>query len=172
MAEAPLMQLRRRTFWFRWGSMSRKLSRVSALAWLSRLCRILAGHYCPWPPWRSLLAPAIEPRLRTVGDICKRHGYIAADIDRLHGRELGMAVAEGMIELRRRVGFPATLAEIPRFTNKHIEREIAAAKDPQLELRLLRNMPVPLSVSQVDEYIRPIPLAAKTGDLNTMVNMP
>jgi hypothetical protein len=106
-----------------------------------------------------------------VGDIYKRHGYIAVDIDRLHGRELGIAAAEGMMELGRRVGFPATLAEIPGFTDEHIERAVAAAKNPQLEMKL-KNMPVPLSASQVDEYMRPILVAAKTGDLATIVSMP
>jgi alcohol dehydrogenase class IV len=85
------------------------------------------------PYYTVFFAPAIEPHLRVVGDIYKCHGHITADIDRLHGRELGIAVAEGMIQLGRKVGFRATLAEIPGFTDEHIERAIAAAKNPQLE---------------------------------------
>ena len=123
------------------------------------------------PYYTVFFAPAIQPHLRIVGETYKRHGYITADIDRLHGRELGVAVAKGMIELGRRVGFPATLAEIPGFTDEHIERAIAAAKNPQLEMKL-KNMPVPLSASQVDELMRPILLAAKAGDLTAIVNMP
>jgi len=123
------------------------------------------------PYYTVFFAPAIEPHLRIVGDIYKRHGYITADIDRLHGRELGIAVAEGMIELGRRVGFPATLAEIQGFTDEHIDRAIAAAKNPQLEMKL-KNMPVPLNASQVDDYMRPILVAAKTGDLGAILNMP
>lgn len=123
------------------------------------------------PYYTVFFAPAIERHLRIVGDIYKRRGCIAADIDRLHGRDLGIAVAEGMIELGRRVGFPATLAEIPGFTDEHIERAVTAAKNPQLEMKL-KNMPVPLSASQVDEYMRPILAAAKTGDLDMIVSMP
>ena len=123
------------------------------------------------PYYTVFFAAAIQPHLRVVGDIYKRHGYIDADIDRLHGRELGIAVAEGMIELGRRVGFPATLAEIQGFTDEHIDRAIAAAKNPQLETKL-KNMPVPLNASQVDDYMRPILVAAKTGDLGAILNMP
>lgn len=88
----------------------------------------------------------------------------------LSGRELGVAVAEGMVRLSRKVGFPTTLAEIPGFTDEHIERAMKAAKDPQLDMKL-KNMPVPLNASLVEEYMRPILLAAKTGDFGLIKNM-
>ena len=105
-----------------------------------------------------------------MGDIYKRHGYIAVDTDRLHGRELGIAVAEGMMELGRRVGFPATLAEIPGFTDEHIERAVAAAKNPQLEMKL-KNMPVPMQAGDVDTYMAPLLRAAARGDLSLIKEM-
>ncbi len=123
------------------------------------------------PYYTVFFAPAIEPHLRVVGAIYKRHGFIDADLDGLHGRELGIAVAEGMLALSRRVGFPTTLAELPGFTDAHIDRALAAAKNPQLEMKL-KNMPVALNASLADTYMKPILLAAAKGDLNLIVNMP
>ena len=122
------------------------------------------------PYYTVFFAPAIEPQLRLVGEIYRRHGYIQADLDGLRGRALGEAVAEGMLNLSRRVGFPTTLRELPGFTEQHIERALAAAKTPQLEMKL-KNMPVPLHASSVDQYMRPILEAAKTGDFGLIANM-
>lgn len=122
------------------------------------------------PYYTVFFAPAIEPHLRVVGDIYKRHGFIDKDLNSLHGRELGIAVAEGMLEQSRRVGFPTTLAELHGFTDAHIDRALAAAKNPQLEMKL-KNMPVPLNASLVDTYMKPILLAAASGDLSMVVNM-
>ena len=129
-----------------------------------RACAVMNPYYTVF------FAPAVERQLRVVGDIYKRYGYITADLDRLSGRELGVAIAEGMVNLSKRVGFPTTLSEIPGFTDEHIERAMAAAKDPQLDMKL-KNMPVPLSASLVEEYMRPILLAAKTGDFSLIKNM-
>ncbi|MDI7246101.1 MAG: iron-containing alcohol dehydrogenase [Bacillota bacterium] len=129
-----------------------------------RACAVMNPYYTVF------FAPAVERQLRVVGDIYRRHGYIGANLDRLSGRELGLAVAEGMVHLSRKVGFPATLAEIPGFTDEHIERAMKAAKDPQLDMKL-KNMPVPLDASLVEEYMRPILLAAKTGDFGLIKNM-
>jgi hypothetical protein len=89
----------------------------------------------------------------------------ADDVDKLEGRALGEAVAEAMFELSRRIGFPTTLGELPAFTDAHIERALAAAKDPQLKMKL-ENMPVPLTADMIDEYMSPVLEAAKTGDLS------
>ncbi|HHY33929.1 MAG TPA: iron-containing alcohol dehydrogenase [Firmicutes bacterium] len=129
-----------------------------------RACAVMNPYYTVF------FAPAVERQLRVVGDIYKRYGYITADLDRLSGRELGVATAEGMVNLSVRVGFPTTLSEIPGFTDEHIERAMTAAKDPQLDMKL-KNMPVPLSASLVEEYMRPILLAAKTGDFSLIKNM-
>ena len=83
----------------------------------------------------------------------------------LHGRALGTAVAQAMIAFEQANGFPSRLMDIPGFTDAHIERALAAAKNPQLKMKL-ENMPVPMTAETVDEYMGPILLAAKTGDLN------
>lgn len=129
-----------------------------------RACAVMNPYYTVF------FAPAVERQLRVVGEIYRRHGYIEADLDQLSGRQLGVAVAEGMVRLSRKVGFPTTLAEIPGFTDEHIERAMKAAKDPQLDMKL-KNMPVPLNASLVEEYMRPILLAAKTGDFGLIKNM-
>lgn len=129
-----------------------------------RACALMNPYYTVF------FAPAIEEKLRLVGDIYRRAGLIDADLDSLRGRELGIAVAEGMLELSRRIGFPTKLTDLPNFTDAHIERALTAAKNPQLDMKL-KNMPVPLNASLVDEYMGPILQAAKTGDFSLIVNM-
>jgi alcohol dehydrogenase len=123
------------------------------------------------PYYTVFFAPAIEEPLRLLGEIYKDAGLTQADMDSLSGRELGMAVAEAMIELSKRIGFPATLGEVEGFSDGHIERALRAAKDPQLKMKL-QNMPVPLTAEMVDEYMRPILEAAKDGDLSRIKNAP
>jgi len=100
-----------------------------------------------------------------VGRIYREAGLTNADVDALSGRDLGLAVAGAMIELSRRVGFPTTLSQVPGFTGEHIARALAAAKDPQLRMKL-QNMPVPLTAEMVDEYMGSVLLAARDGDLS------
>jgi alcohol dehydrogenase class IV len=121
------------------------------------------------PYYTVFFAPAIEEPLRLLGRVYKEAGLTQANMDSLSGRELGMAVAEAMITLSRRIGFPATLGEVERFTDGHIERALTAAKDPQLKMKL-QNMPVPLTAEMVDEYMGPILEAAKDGDLSRIKN--
>ena len=123
------------------------------------------------PYYTVFFAPAIEERVREVGKIYRGAGYTNADLERLHGRDLGLAVAEAMLSLSRAIGFPCTLAEVPGFSDTHVERALAAAKNPKLESKL-KNMPVPLSAETVDEYMGPVLEAAKTGDFGLIKNMP
>lgn len=123
------------------------------------------------PYYTVFFAPAAEQQVRVIGGIYRRHGLIDKDLGSLHGRELGIAVAEGMMALSRRVGFPTKLSDLPGFTESHISRALAAAKDPQLEMKL-KNMPVALDASLVDQYMKPILLAAASGELRLIVNMP
>jgi hypothetical protein len=51
---------------------------------------------------------------------------------------------------------------VPGITQAHVTRCLTAAKDPQLEMKLL-NMPVPLKANQVDDYMGPILQAAWEG---------
>ena len=116
------------------------------------------------PYYAVLFAPAIERQLRTLGTIYARHGFIDEDLSVLDGRELGVAVAEGMMALSRKVGFPTTLGGVPGFTDRHVARALAGAKDPALASKLAA-MPVPMSAGQVDEYMGSVLAAARTGEL-------
>ena len=128
-----------------------------------RACAVMNPYYTVF------FAPAIERQLRVVGDIYRRHGYISSDLDSLKGRELGIAVAEGMRALSRRIGFPTTLSQIPGFGEEHVARALSAAKNPQLESKL-RNMPLPMTAADVDGYMGPVLRAAQSGDLNLIEN--
>jgi alcohol dehydrogenase class IV len=129
-----------------------------------RACAIMNPYYTVF------FAPAIEQKLRLIGKIYKKAGFIKTNLDNLAGRDLGIAVAEGMISFSKSINYPTTLSELPGFTEKHIERALIAAKNPQLDMKL-KNMPVPLNASLVDEYMRPILEAAKTGDFSLIKNM-
>ncbi|NMB13027.1 MAG: iron-containing alcohol dehydrogenase [Firmicutes bacterium] len=129
-----------------------------------RACALMNPYYTVF------FAPSVERQLRLVGDIYKRAGLIDEDLDKLSGRELGIAVANGMVELSRRIGFPTKLTDLEGFTDEHIERALTAAKNPQLDMKL-KNMPVPLSADLVDEYMAPILQAAKVGDFSLIKNM-
>jgi alcohol dehydrogenase len=64
---------------------------------------------------------------------------------------------------------PTTLAEVEGFTSAHIARALAAAKDPQLRMKL-EDMPVALSSGTVDEYMGSVLEAARTGNLEGVLN--
>ncbi|MGA8832908.1 MAG: iron-containing alcohol dehydrogenase [Desulfomonilaceae bacterium] len=129
-----------------------------------RACALMNPYYTVF------FAPAIEEKLRVVGKVYKKHGYIGANLDNLHGRDLGVAVAEGMVKLSKAIGFPTKLADVPGITKAHITRCLNAAKDPQLEMKLL-NMPVPLAAAQVDDYMGPILQAAWEGRFELIKNL-
>jgi alcohol dehydrogenase len=129
-----------------------------------RACAIMNPYYTVF------FAPAIEEPLKAVGAIYRDAGLTDADLSGLAGRDLGVAVAEAMMALSRNVNFPTTLGEVGGFTAVHIERALAAAKDPQLKMKL-ENMPVPLTAEMVDEYMRPVLEAARDGDLARIKNV-
>jgi alcohol dehydrogenase len=129
-----------------------------------RACGIMNIYYTVF------FAPAIEEQLRVIGDIFERNAYLEENIDGLEGRELGEAVARGMINFAKEINFPTKLSELEGFSDQHIERALKAAKDPQLEMKL-KNMPIPLDASMVDQYMAPILEAAKTGDLSLIKNI-
>jgi alcohol dehydrogenase len=123
-----------------------------------RACAIMNPYYT------VLFAPAIQRPLAVVGRIYEDAGYAPAGTSQLQSRDLGVAVASAMITFEQRIGFPTRLADVPGFTAGHIDRALAAAKNPQLKSKL-ENMPVPLSADTVDEYMGPVLQAAETGDL-------
>jgi len=122
------------------------------------------------PYYTVFFAPAIKAPLRLIGSIYRDAGLTAANVERLSGRDLGVAVAEAMFELARRIGFPTRLSEVEGFEEEHIERALAAAKNPQLKMKL-ENMPVPLTAGMVDEYMGPVLEAARDGDLAMIKNV-
>ncbi len=129
-----------------------------------RACGIMNPYYTVF------FAPVVQKQLRLVGGIFKRAGFIAADLEVLQGRELGVAVAQGMVAFSRSINSPTKLSDLPGFSDGHIARALAAAKDPQLEMKL-KNMPVALNAALVDEYMAPLLEAAKTGDFSLIKNM-
>jgi hypothetical protein len=104
------------------------------------------------PYWTVFFAPAIEEPLRLVGGIYRNAGYTDADVERWHGRDLGLTVAEAMIAFEQSAGFPTRLDDVPGFTDEHIARAMAAAKNPQLKSKL-ENMPVAMTAEMVDDYM-------------------
>jgi len=129
-----------------------------------RACAIMNPYYTVF------FAPAIQEPLKLMGRVYREAGLTTADVEGLSGRELGVAVAEAMFELARQIGFPTRLSEVEGFSQDHIERALAAAKNPQLKMKL-ENMPVPLTAEMVDEYMGPVLEAARDGDLTLIKNV-
>jgi alcohol dehydrogenase class IV len=129
-----------------------------------RACGMLNPYYTVF------FAPNIQSPLRVIGKIYKDAGFTRANMDALSGRELGLAVAEAMLAFEESLGFPTCLMQIPGFTDAHIERALAAAKNPQLKMKL-ENMPIPMTAEMVDDYMGPVLQAAKTGDLSLIRNV-
>jgi alcohol dehydrogenase len=130
-----------------------------------RACAVMNPYYTVF------FAPAVEEKLRAVGAVYKKHGLITKDLAALSGRDLGVAVAEGMLTLSRKIGFPTRLQDVPGISRAHVERCLTAAKNPVLDMKL-RNMPVPLNARLVDEYMGSILEAAWREDFSLIKTMP
>lgn len=124
-----------------------------------RACALLNPYYTVF------FAPAIQHQLHCLAELWVKYGLMSAGSTALEGRELGIAVANGLIALSKKVDFPTTLSEIEGMDNAHIDKAITAAKNPQLESKL-NNMPIPLKAGHVNKYMRPILQAALTGDFS------
>jgi alcohol dehydrogenase class IV len=124
-----------------------------------RACALLNPYYT------VLFAPVIQDPLQLIGTIFKGAGYIKEEIWNLSGRALGLAVANGMISFARDLNFPTTLREAGA-TQEHLNRMLAAAKNPQLKMKL-QNMPTPMDADKgdLDRLMKPVLEAAFTGDL-------
>ena len=122
------------------------------------------------PYYTIFFAPAIEDPLRMLARIYRDAGLTSGDVSDLHGRALGEAVAGAMFAFARRIGFPTRLDEVAGFGPAHVERALAAAKNPQLKMKL-QNMPVPLTAEMVDDYMGPVLAAATDGDLSRIKNV-
>ncbi len=129
-----------------------------------RACALMNPYYV------TFFSTAIESRLRMIAEIYKKFGYTSENIEELKGRELGLALAKGMMALSKEVGFPTTLNEVPGFSDEHITRCLSAAKMPAMESKL-KNMPVPMAAPDVDEYMGKVLQSAKTGNLELIKNV-
>ncbi|MBI5722956.1 MAG: iron-containing alcohol dehydrogenase [Planctomycetes bacterium] len=129
-----------------------------------RACALMNPYYVVF------FAPAIPDRLRRVGEIYSRAGLAKADWRKLSGRDLGLALAQAMVDYSKALGFPTTLREVAGFTDAHVSRALTAAKNPKLESKL-KNMPVPLTAATIDDYMAPVLEAAKTGDFKLIRNL-
>jgi len=129
-----------------------------------RACALMNPYYTVF------FAPAIEKPLRLIGKIYQDAGLTKDGLNKLQGRDLGIAIAEAMFELAKRIGFPTRLGEVDGFSQEHISRALTAAKNPQLKMKL-QNMPVPLTAAMVDEYMGPILEAARDGNLKAIKNV-
>ncbi|UCH03321.1 MAG: iron-containing alcohol dehydrogenase [Candidatus Bathyarchaeota archaeon] len=129
-----------------------------------RACTILNPYYT------ILFSPTIQDQLKKVAKIYQNANYIEEDTEKLNGRKLAEAVAQGMIKLSKSIEFPITLKEIGA-SDEHIEKMINAAKDPQLRMKL-QNMPIRMdSASDVDKFMRPTLEAAFFGDISLIPNL-
>jgi alcohol dehydrogenase len=125
-----------------------------------RSCALLNPYYT------VLFSPVIQDQLKIVGGIFKEAGYIKETLHHLNGRDLGLAVAKGMIAFAKDLEFPTTLKEAGA-TRKHLYRMLKAAKDPQLRMKL-QNMPTPMDAERgdVDRLMRPVLEAAFAGNFD------
>ena len=134
----------------------------------------LAGHGTACglmnPYYAVFFAPAIEKQLRLAGNIFKKYGYISEDLEKLSGRDLGLAFAKGMVTFSKAIGAPVTLRDLPRWNDGYVQKILEAAKDPQLDMKL-KNMPIPMNASLVDEYMGPIIRAGVSGDFSLIKMM-
>ncbi len=132
-----------------------------------RACALMNPYYTVF------FAPAVEQALHVVSAVYQKAGYIPVetqDLATLRGRELGLAVADGMFAFARRTGMPTRLDQVDGFSHVHVDRALTAAKNPQLRMKL-ENMPIPLTAEMVDEYMGPVLSAACDGDLTRIRNV-
>jgi alcohol dehydrogenase len=125
-----------------------------------RACALLNPYYT------VLFAPVIQDQLKVVGAIFREAGYMKEEMKNLSGRDLGLALAKGMIAFAKALNFPTTLKEAGA-TRGHLNRMLTAAKNPQLKMKL-QNMPTPMDAEKgdVDRLMKPVLEAAFTGDLS------
>jgi alcohol dehydrogenase len=129
-----------------------------------RACAILNPYYTVF------FSSAIPKQLQKLIELLCKFDLAQNDSLEEEGEKLGVAVAQGLITLSRRLGFPTTLTEIEGLTTEHITKALRAAKDPQLSSKL-QNMPIPMTSETVDKYMRPVLESALTGDF-TLIRMP
>lgn len=129
-----------------------------------RACALMNPYYVVF------FSTVIDKRLKEVGKIYKKAGYITEDLEEFNGRELGLIIAKGMIRLSDDIGFPTTLKAVPGYTETHKRKCLEAAKNSKLESKL-KNMPVSLSAKDVDEFMGSVLEAAESGNMRKIKNL-
>jgi alcohol dehydrogenase len=124
-----------------------------------RACALLNPYYTVF------FASSISKQLLKLSPLLVKNGLMDNTPSTLEGQDLGMAVAQAFIKLSKSVGFPTRLEEIDGMSRAHIEKALLAAKSPELEMKL-KNMPIPLTLSMVEEYMGPVLEAALTGNFS------
>ncbi len=124
-----------------------------------RACALLNPYYTVF------FAPSISRQLQKLSSLLVKHGLMDKAPSTLKGQELGLDVAQSFIKLSQSVGFPTKLEEIKGMSRAHIEKALSAAKSPELEMKL-KNMPISLTFSTVEEYMGPVLEAALTGNFS------
>lgn len=124
-----------------------------------RACAILNPYYT------VLFADSTQEALKMAASVFKDAGYIQEEVSRMSGRDLGMRVAKAMIAFSKELGVPTTLKELGA-TEAHLQRMLAAAKDPKLRMKL-EQMPAPMNADQgdVDSLMKPTLEAAFFGEI-------
>ncbi len=122
------------------------------------------------PYYAVLYSKAIQRQLKDVGEVFAKYGYADKSIVDLKDRDLAIAVAKAMIEYGKSINAPTSLNELKGFGEKHIQRALNAAKDPQLKMKL-QNMPVPMTEKDVDEFMEPVLRGAASGNLELVKEM-
>lgn len=120
------------------------------------------------PYYAVLYTPAIQPQMKVIGRVLKKYGFAAPDTEELSGRALTEAVAKGLIAFGKSIHAPTKLTDLDGFGEKHVQRILAAAKDPSLSMKL-QNMPVPMTAEDVVPYMESVIRGAMDGDLSKIL---
>ena len=128
-------------------------------------------------------APAIEKQLYMVGGILKRAGYIQETLENYQGKDLGIVVAQGMLQLSKKTEFPTTFSEVG-VNDEDKERILTTAKNPQLWSKL-DQAPISLiarnknnvvdtdrTEENIDTYMGALLDAIRDGDFEKIKMMP
>ena len=98
------------------------------------------------------------------------------NLDQLHGKDLGVTVAEGLRKLNASLGVPPNISDLS-FTKAHADRILNAARNPALRSKF-QQAPINLLVSEggkvneeasnanIEAHLRPLIEAAETGDFS------
>lgn len=118
------------------------------------------------PYFLVAFSAAIPRQLTKLAELLRRHQLIAALPGKSHS-SLAYAVAQGLQNFYRQVGFPLSLKEIPGYSVSHLERLLAMVTNPQLQSKL-QNMPRPLTPEEAQNLFSEVLQAAERGDLSAL----